>query len=385
MKKVLLVTRNFPPLNGGMERLNYHIYLELNQDFNTLVAGPLGSSVHLAPETRHCEFPHKPLFAFLWDSFWKTLVLCSKEKPELIIAGSGATALSAWLIGYICKTKVVTFVHGLDLVVSNPLYQMLFLPAIRNCDAVLVNSHNTGKLAIKKGIASNKIKTIYPGVALPKPASKSIMPNRFKAEIGIAEDSIILLSVGRLTERKGLVEFILHSLPNIVKAEPRCVLVIIGDEPNNALHHKVGVKEKIIQAVRDSGLNNHVFLLGHVSESQLEEAYQCSHLHVFPGIDLPGDIEGFGMVAIEAAAHGLPTVAFAVGGVPEAVNHGVSGWLIKPSDYPAMTEAVLNGLVNLNSINNQVNEVSCRQHAAKFSWEIFGNNLRHLCDEISTN
>lgn len=382
MKKILLLTRNFPPLNGGMEKLNYHIYLELSQAFNVLVAGPIGIKDYLKPNTRYCQFPHKPLFLFLWLSFWKTLKFCINEKPDLIIAGSGATAFSARTIAYICKTKVVTFVHGLDLVVSNSFYQMFFLPAIRKCDEVWVNSHNTGQLAKNKGISAEKIKTIYPGVKLPQTDLKPFNPNQFKLELGLAEDRIILLSVGRLTERKGLVEFIQYSLSHIVKTEPRVVLVIIGSEPNNALRHKLGEKERITQAIKDNNLLNHVILLGHVSDILLEQAYQSSHLHVFPGIDLPGDVEGFGMVAIEAAAYGLPTVAFAVGGVPEAVSDNISGWLIKPNDYPAMTQAILN---NFNIIENKVNSISCQKHAAKFSWEIFGKKLKQLCFEVIAN
>jgi phosphatidylinositol alpha-1,6-mannosyltransferase len=160
------------------------------------------------------------------------------------------------------------------------------------------------------------------------------------------------------------------------------VFVIIGDEPNNALHHKLGEKQKILQTIQDHNLADHVALLGHVSESQLKQAYLSSHLHIFPGIDLPGDVEGFGMVAIEAAAHGLPTVAFAAGGIPESVNHNTSGWLIKSGDYAAMTQTILNSINQPNYFEDKVNITSCQQHAANYSWEIFGEKIRDLCFRI---
>ncbi|MDO8844859.1 glycosyltransferase family 4 protein [Methylicorpusculum sp.] len=384
MKKILLVTRNFPPLRGGMERLNHHIYLELNKTFDVVVAGPADILLYLSPSTRYCEFPHRPLPVFFWFSFWSTLRLAIKEKPALIISGSGITALSARLIGYLCQAKVITFIHGLDVVMPHPVYQRLFLPAIRACDAIWVNSQNTANLAINKGVCSNKIKTVYPGVVIPENNTLSQYSTDFRSELGLTQDLKILLSVGRLTERKGLVEFILYSLPDIVKACPDCILIIIGDEPNNALHHKTGAKEKITQAAKDKGLEKHVIFLGHVSEFQLEAAYQSSQLHIFPVLDLPGDIEGFGMVAIEAAVYGLPTVAFAVGGVPEAVSHHKSGWLIEPGNYPAMTETVINSLANLNSSHQTVTPDSCRQHGAEFSWDIFGDRIKQLCWELIT-
>lgn len=382
MKKVLLVTRNFPPLNGGMENLNYHIYLELSQTFEIMLVGPTGSQEYLKPNTLCSQFPQKPLHYFLWLSFWKTLKICFKEKPELIISGSGATGLTARIIGYLYKTPVVTYLHGLDLVVPNIFYRLLFLPAIRKCDVLWANSQHTAQLAIEKGIDPQKINVIYPGVTLPEPISKSFNPKQFKTELNLAANSIILLSVGRLTNRKGLVEFIQYSLTNIIKAEPRVVFVIIGDEPNNALHHKLGEKQKILQTIQDHNLADHVALLGHASESQLKQAYLSSHLHIFPGIDLPGDVEGFGMVAIEAAAHGLPTVAFAVGGIPESVNHNKSGWLIKSGDYAAMTQTILNSLNQPTHFKDKVNITSCQKHAANYSWKIFGEKIRHLCFRI---
>jgi phosphatidyl-myo-inositol dimannoside synthase len=385
MKKILLVTRNFPPLRGGMERLNHHIYLELNKSFDVVVAGPADSHLYLSPSTRYCEFPHRPLPVFFWFSFWSTLRLAIKEKPALIIAGSGITALSARLIGYVCQAKVIAFTHGLDVVIPHPVYQSVFLPAIRSCDAVWVNSQNTAKLAVDKGVMSDKIKTVHPGVVIPENNTIANRSRDFRTELGLTEEQKILLSVGRLTERKGLVEFILYAFPDIVKACPDCILVLIGDEPNNALHHKSGAKEKIIQAAKDKNLENHVIFLGHVNEGQLEAAYQSSQLHIFPVIELQGDIEGFGMVAIEAAVYGLPTVAFAVGGVPDAVSHTKSGWLIEPGNYPAMTETVINSLSNANSSNQQVNPDSCRQHGAEFSWDIFGDRIRQLCRETLRN
>jgi phosphatidyl-myo-inositol dimannoside synthase len=376
MKKILLFTRNFPPLKGGMERLNYNIYLELSRAFNVLVVGPKGSYKFLAESTKYREFSHKPLLLFLWSSFMQSLSFCKSEKPDLIIAGSGATALSARIIGYLFNIKVVAFLHGLDLVVENLFYQMLFLPSIRACDGVFVNSDNTGKLAITRKIDLDKIKIIYPGVKLPK--ETLIDSNDFKENLGISDKSKILLSVGRLTERKGLFEFVQKSLPYILQADPDFVLVIVGDEPNNALHHKLGVKEKISQVVKKKELENNVIFLGYVNEAQLAEAYKNSYLHIFPGIELSGDVEGFGMVAIEAAAYGLPTIAFAVGGIPEAVSHGESGWLITPGDYAAMTETILNS----NLHDNQVNADKCKKHAQKFTWQIFGERLRLLCQEI---
>ncbi len=384
MQKIVLLTRNFPPLQGGMERLNYHLYAELKQVFAVSVVGPEGSEYYLEPETPHCQFPHKPLFSFLWISFFKSFYFCLQQKPALIIAGSGATALTARIVAWLTRSKVVVFVHGLDLVANNLFYQKLFLPAIRRADAVWVNSRNTCRIAVKQGICQGKIQILHPGVTLPD-VGCSLDPALFKAEYGIAADKKILLSVGRLTERKGLAEFLQYSFKQIVKRDPRFVLVIIGCEPENALQHKAGVLNKLLEIIQAEELGEHVVFLGHVSDTQLHKAYAGSYLLVFPGIEMPGDVEGFGMVAIEAAAYGLPTVAFSVGGVPDAINPDLSGWLIPAGDYAAMTETLLNGCEDPEAFHAKVNSESCRKHAASFSWSVFGNKLIQLCLDVIDN
>jgi phosphatidylinositol alpha-1,6-mannosyltransferase len=81
------------------------------------------------------------------------------------------------------------------------------------------------------------------------------------------------------------------------------------------------------------------------------------------------------MVAVEAAAHGLPTVAFNAGGVSDAVREGVSGRLIEPYDYPAFANAVLS---ILNQGDADITDETCRAHARQFSWEKYGADLRDL-------
>jgi phosphatidylinositol alpha-1,6-mannosyltransferase len=96
---------------------------------------------------------------------------------------------------------------------------------------------------------------------------------------------------------------------------------------------------------------------------------------VFPVLDLPGDVEGFGMVALEAAAHGVPTVAFAVGGVPDAVADGRTGVLVAPGDYAALAAATL---AQLDASNAADVAGQCRDFARGLDWAVFGARLRAL-------
>jgi phosphatidylinositol alpha-1,6-mannosyltransferase len=97
---------------------------------------------------------------------------------------------------------------------------------------------------------------------------------------------------------------------------------------------------------------------------------------VFPVQKRANDIEGFGMVALEAAAHGLPTVAFSVGGVPDAIANGYSGNLISPGDKIGYSKTVIEFL-NDNKLSSQA--TTCRKFAESLQWAMFGTRLRKIC------
>ncbi len=110
-------------------------------------------------------------------------------------------------------------------------------------------------------------------------------------------------------------------------------------------------------------------MLGTRFGSELDDAYAAADVHVFPVREIPGDPEGFGMVAIEAAAHALPTVAYATGGVVDAVAAGVSGLLVAPGDCKGFADAVL------ELLRRPLQAEAIRLFAADFTWDRFGERV----------
>jgi phosphatidyl-myo-inositol dimannoside synthase len=374
-QRILLITRNFPPLVGGMERLNHHIYLELHKEFKVAVAGPTGCTSYLKTDSQVESFAASPKSAFVIGSLKAAWRLTNTFRPDMILCGSGATAPAGFLASRRLGIPFAVYLHGLDVVSKHFLYRTAFLPAIRACNTAIVNSTKTGQLAALNGVPQHRIKLLYPGVTLPKNHQKET--ETFRKEIG-AGDRPILLSVGRLTPRKGLVEFVTYCLPTIVRHCPTVLFVIIGGEANETLSNTKSVTRELLEAITSVGLDKHVQLLGRVDDERLNQAYQASQLLIFPVLDSPSDVEGFGMVAIEAAAHGLPTIAFASGGVSDAVSNGLSGYLVAPNDYPGLTEAILGHINGTTSINAN----DCHTFAATFKWESFGERLRAIIRAI---
>lgn len=206
-----------------MERLIHNAYRQLQSTNLCDLVGPQGSDQAVASESHAFGCRVHPLPLFLIMVTVNSLRAALTQRYALIISGSGLTSPTALLIGKLFNIPTVTFIHGLDLVVKNWLYQRFFIPAIRRRDKIIVNSHNTAQLAEMAGVPPDRIEIIFPGVEVLEASAitdqkESSLPDSIKQQF-------VLLSVGRLIPRKGLAEFIHNALPEIVRQKPDTLLL----------------------------------------------------------------------------------------------------------------------------------------------------------------
>lgn len=367
--RILIITRNLPPLVGGMERLNWHMADELSKYADVKVIAPSGSAALKPEQVTITEAPLKPLPLFLLVTLLKAIWLAIRWKPEVILAGSGLTAPIAWLVSKLCGARSAAYLHGFDITVQDRIYQRLWTPVFKRMDHIIVNSTPTKRLAFAAGVPERRITIVYPGVSLPEAPQPEENIKAFKELHGLTGKKI-LLSVGRLTTRKGLREFVEHALPTIVQAQPDTMLVVIGEAPKNSLGAGIQTVESIQAQAAKSGVAEHIKFLGVITDKTLlATAYEAADVHVFPVRHIPDDPEGFGMVAIEAAAHGLQTVAFATGGVVDAVRHGESGYLVGSNNYTELSSRVI------ELLNKPLNKKNTSNFAQSFAWIQLGSNV----------
>lgn len=375
-RAALLVTRNFPPLLGGMERVNQELFEALRPSWQPMLCGPAGCGA-FAPDAVVAESAIRPLPLFLVKTLRSALAITWRRRPEIVIAGSGLTAPIAWLTARLYGARAVVYLHGLDIVAPSLVYQWAWLPLIRRMDLVLANSAHTAGLAAAHGVTASRIRILNPGTTIP--ALDQARSDAFREQHGLGAGPL-LLSVGRLTRRKGLATFVEQVMPQVLYAHPSAQLIVVGEDARQALHSPGGSERaRIEKAALRVGIQERIRFLGHCTNDELTACYLSCDVHVFPVIEDAGDVEGFGMVALEAAAHGLPSVAFSVGGVPDAIGHGVSGVLVSPGDYAGFAAAVLGQLGQ--GVSGRPSADSCRAFAVGKAWPIFGQYLRACLGE----
>ena len=283
----------------------------------------------------------------------------SKGAADIVMGGSGLVGPVVILLAKISAAKSILLLHGLDIIADSRIYQWVFVPFLKHADLVICNSKNTARLAVEHGVDADKIVIVNPGVNI----NVATMPHALAKQQRGLQGKTVLLSVGRLMPRKGLAEFVEHCFVNLAAADNDLLLLVVGSEPAQALNRpKESVLTRIEAAVASQGVSEQVMLLGHADDDDLAILYAAADVFVFPLIEMRGDVEGFGMVAVEAAVHGTPTVAFDCGGVSDAVVDGVNGALVDADDYAGFGNAI-------KRVVEADMRDSARKFAGQFSWD----------------
>ena len=306
MARISLISRNFPPLSGGMERLVHRLYLGLSKNHQVRLFGPAGCEEFVDAGAEVWSTSVSPTPWFLFASFCKGLIArITRGASDVVVGGSGLVGPVVVMLAKLSGAKSMLLLHGLDVIADSRIYQWLFVPFLRRADLAVCNSENTARLAMQHGVRRSRIVVVNPGVDTDV---ESVDRDAARQTLNVTNRKL-LLSVGRLMPRKGLAEFIEHSFAGIVAKDPDWLLMIAGSEPAKALNRpSESVLAMIETAIANAGIEQHVELLGFTDDEQLARLYAAADVFVFPLIETKGDVEGFGMVAIEAAAHGTPTV-----------------------------------------------------------------------------
>lgn len=318
--RTLFITRKYPPEKGGMELYSYNLIQNYTYDKKVI------------------KLNKKQINLIWFLPYCLIYIIFNARKFDVLELGDMLLCSIGWIAKRINKNiKVVATVHGLDITYKNRLYQFYLRLFSYSFDMYVPNSSYTRNIAEGKGYYP--LQVIFPAT-LPNKKMKIKCSSReeFCNKYNIPFDNKIMITTGRLIKRKGVEWFISEVFPKI-KRKNFCYL-IVGE----------GIrKNEIEEVVRRSEFNN-IKLLGKISDNDLWELYENADIFVMPNIIVEGDVEGYGMVAVEAAAARCVVVASDLQGIKDAVVDGENGFLVEACNAEKFAEKITEVLRDLGQL-----------------------------------
>jgi phosphatidylinositol alpha-1,6-mannosyltransferase len=274
---------------------------------------------------------HIKVFPFLLTTFLTLRSRIKKGEVETILFSSMVTALLIIpLRPHLVRNRVKTaaIVHGLDITTPSAVYQRMVRKIFQLVDVVLPVSGAAGAQCTARGLDPDRVRVVYNGVDVarfePEPpavADRAGLYAEFDLDpTALPQGALLICSVGRQVKRKGYAWFVENVMPLL---------------PDN-VHYWLGgdgpEREDILSTIERCGLQDRVRLLGMLSDPQLNALYRGSDLFVMPNIKVPNDMEGFGIVMLEAGMNGLPSIGARLEGVAEVIKDGHNGFLVETED-----------------------------------------------------
>ena len=262
---------------------------------------------------------------------------------------------------------VVIYAHGEELTTwgrGGKYKAMRF--ALRHADQVIANSEFTRDTLIKMDVKPANITLIYPGVDVTR-FRPGLECTDLRRLAGVTDTGKLILSVGRLSRRKGF-DQVIQALPALIHAglDIQYVLIGIGED-----------YDYLLNLALKHGVSERVHLLGHVSTDDLPRWYNACDVFIMPNREINGDTEGFGMVFIEAAACGKPAIAGQTGGTGAAVVDEVTGFRVDGTDAAAIATA-LQRVLEDKQYAQQIGNHALARAINQFDWFIVAEKTRQL-------
>ncbi|MBZ0069290.1 MAG: glycosyltransferase family 4 protein [Thiobacillus sp.] len=377
MNRLLVLTELFLPTKGGTAVWAAEVYKRLGgKDIHIVTADVPGAAavdaVH--PNTIHrlslkrVPWLRPESLAMYARFFFKSLGLALSRRFDAVHAFRALPeGLVAWAVARLTFRPVVIYAHGEELTTwgrGGKYKAMCF--ALRHADRIVANSEHTRDTLLGMGIDAARIAIIYPGVDVSV-FRPGLDGTGFREQLGIRADDKLVFSVGRLSRRKGFDQMI------------RAVALLRNE--NVPVHYVIaGIGEDagyLDGLMAEHHLQGMVHRIGAVSETDLPRWLNACDIFAMPNREINGDNEGFGMVFIEAAACGKPSLAGLAGGTGSAVLHNQTGLRVDGNEIEAVADG-LRLLLQQPELTATLGQAALRRVEQEFAWERVAEKTRQL-------
>ena len=283
----------------------------------------------------------------------------------------GAAMPLAWMSRLLKRAgakQIVALTHGHEVWWAKlPVFRQIFAHSTRSISVLTYLGEFTRQAMAPIVNKSCDMVQIAPGISVDHftPIAKS---EALVKELNL-QGKQVLISVGRLVHRKGQ-DKLLEALPEVLLTHPDVVLLFVGVGPR---------KKKLDQLVREQDLSDFVRFVGRVQYDKLPEYFRLGDLFVMPSRSrLAGlEVEGLGIVYLEASASGIAVLAGESGGAPDAVIPGKTGEIVDGTDSKKIAEAIIELLDNPSRLK-EMGAAGRSWTEERWSWQIWGERFREV-------
>ena len=372
--KVLVLADSFLPHAGGSREYYHNIYRSLLKSgkfevtiLTKKVPGWREFDNHWSCELFRIERRFNPLRSYRYSElpkglgpFFQALWHVMRHSPDIIHAGDlypqGFTAL---LLRKILGLPYIVYCHGEEITQTD---RFRYQPKVRNwiyknADAVIANSEFARHNLLRIGVRPERITKITPGVDAKR--FRPQIPNLNLRRQYNLQGKTVILTVARLVPRKGH-RAALEGFAAISRQFPEAHYLIVGTGPEEAHLRRLTQELQIQEQVTFAGL---------VPGTILPELYGlCDIMLLANRQETNGDVEGFGIVFLEANAAGKAVIGGRSGGAVEAVLDGVTGYLANSED-PIEIGNLLRRLLSDRALREKMGAAGARRASLEFTWE----------------
>lgn len=226
----------------------------------------------------------------------------------------------------------------------------------RSVDVVTYLGDFTQQAIARRFKDKNKLTKIAPGIDTEH--FRPLDGRELREKYGIA-DRATIVSVGRLVHRKGQ-DRLVEAMPLVLKEIPEAHLIFIGEGPH---------RKKLDELVKKLKLENHVTFIGRIQYSDLPRHFSLGDIFAMPSRSrLFGlEVEGLGIVYLEASACGLPVVGGNSGGAPDAVKEGITGFVVDGNKLPEIADRIIT-LLKDDELRNQMGNAGRSWAMEEWQW-----------------
>ncbi len=280
------------------------------------------------------------------------------HSPDVIhMHSSTAHFLGVWARWLVRSTAATVFTRRMDYRLRRA--PLMRLPYRLLTDRVVAISQGVRRALVESGISDRRIEVISDAVdverfrPVPRPAAE-------RRSLGLPETAPILGVVAGLIPRKGH-RYLFEAMVSIRSRLPDVVLLVVGDGPLRGSLDRLSVKLGVSAGIRFAG-----------QVEDVRRPLACIDVLVLPSI-----AEGLGVSLLEGMAMGLPVVGTSVGGIPDAVRDGVTGYVVPPRDPGALAERLL-GLLAQPDLRLRMGRAARELAESEFSSEVMARRYEEL-------